>query len=1296
MGQAAFAKTIVVANGNDSGQGSLRNALEQAQDGDVITFSNVKEVTLTSVYLTINKNVTIKGDGLTLRADFSPVIMATTNGTVRWEQVNFEIPASSFEQLALPTRAKVIFEACTGQWENTNTSLRNNATIEGVDGNAGQLLPDEGEIKPLVVIIPGDPIDGGGGGCTTTFYQDLDGDGFGNPAISQQACSAPSGYVSNNTDCNDNSSIEKPGQVWYKDSDNDGYGATGVSSITQCSRPTGYKAATELTSTTGDCNDSNPNINPGATEVCDGVDNNCNGQIDEGVQTTFYQDLDGDGFGNPAISQQACSAPSGYVSNNTDCNDSNPEINPNTVWYEDRDGDGYPSNRTFTGCNRPQFFYGGFFSTTFTLGKLASELAGLTLDCDDTNASISPGTVWYKDVDNDGFSDGASQQSCFRPSGYKLIGEVVPGGDCDDNDAAINPNTRWYPDFDNDGYSTGNFIVQCTRPEKHKLARELTAIVGDCNDNDAALNPNTLWFKDEDGDGYSDGVTLRQCLRPANYKLPSELINFATDCNDLNSVINPATKWFKDADNDGYSDGTSVTQCLQPDGYKLETDLIATNGDCNDNNADINPGATEVCDGVDNNCNGQIDEGVTTTFYHDDDGDGFGDPAVSIQACSAPGNYVTNNTDCDDTNPDINPNTVWYLDADSDGYYTGEGIKQCESPGEGYRYADLLGDGDCNDNDPEINPGAAEVCDGVDNNCNEQIDEGVTTTFYLDDDGDGFGDPAVSMQACSAPENYVTDNTDCDDTNPDINPNTVWYLDADSDGYYTGEGIKQCESPGEGYRYADLLGDGDCNDNNPEINPGAAEVCDGIDNNCNGQTDEGFADTDNDGIADCVDPNNDTISFVLVNSGTNGDIFNLTDGLQIDQNIIRGLSLNIRANTTPMIVGSVYITLAGPVNATMTDDVAPYALFGDKKGNYNGRNLPAGNYILTATPYSRSKRKGTVGSTTSIQFSIVEAPVFVTGITTTPSTFTMLEGSTLQISATVEPVNATNKTVIWSSSDPDVAIVNSNGLVTAISPGESTVTATTQDGSFYASTLVTVIQTNSDLSIDNFTLVNSGTNGDIVTLTDGMQIDQTLTQGLRLNLRANPAPSLVGSVYIKLSGPVKATTTDDDAPYSLFGEKKGSYNGRNLPPGEYILTATPYSKPKRRGTVGTTKTVNFSITSAAFRIDGNTSEKPDSTKSKGNASVMVKEPQLSDTSKVTRMYPNPVSDQIILELSEFKEEQLEVSIYDMKGIQLFTQLMESENGKIILDITNLRLKPGVFVLLVNSNGVPQTFKFLKK
>lgn len=89
---------------------------------------------------------------------------------------------------------------------------------------------------------------------------------------------------------------------------------------------------------TVDCNDSNFNIHPGATEVCDGVDNDCDLAIDEGVRWTFYSDADGDGYGNPSVTTQACSAPAGYVSNGDDCNDANSRCRSDCT---DADSDNY-------------------------------------------------------------------------------------------------------------------------------------------------------------------------------------------------------------------------------------------------------------------------------------------------------------------------------------------------------------------------------------------------------------------------------------------------------------------------------------------------------------------------------------------------------------------------------------------------------------------------------------------------------------------------------------------------------------------------------------------------------------------------------------------------------------------------------------------------------------------------------------------------------------------------------------------------------------------------------------------
>ena len=116
-----------------------------------------------------------------------------------------------------------------------------------------------------------------------------------------------------------------------------------------CDRPTGYKTHSELSALESDCDDGDPATNPGATEICNGVDDNCDDQIDEGVTNTYYLDTDNDGFGDINSSVQACVQPSGYSTNNSDCNDDNPGINPDAE--ESCNGvDDNCNNETDEGC----------------------------------------------------------------------------------------------------------------------------------------------------------------------------------------------------------------------------------------------------------------------------------------------------------------------------------------------------------------------------------------------------------------------------------------------------------------------------------------------------------------------------------------------------------------------------------------------------------------------------------------------------------------------------------------------------------------------------------------------------------------------------------------------------------------------------------------------------------------------------------------------------------------------------------------------------------------------------------
>ncbi|MDR4508695.1 MAG: putative metal-binding motif-containing protein [Candidatus Brocadiaceae bacterium] len=123
--------------------------------------------------------------------------------------------------------------------------------------------------------------------------------------------------------------------------------------------------------------------------------------------------------------------------------------------------------------------------------------------------------------------------------------------------------------------------------------------------------------------------------------------------------------------------------------------------------------------------------------------------------------------DCDDHDATVNPGAteIPYNGKDDD---CNTSTPDDDLDGDGYMNAD-----DCNDRDSSVNPHAQEICDGADNNCDGQVDEGLKTTYYEDVDGDGYGNPDVTRESCEQPLGYVTDHTDCDDTRAAVNPGAM-------------------------------------------------------------------------------------------------------------------------------------------------------------------------------------------------------------------------------------------------------------------------------------------------------------------------------------------------------------------------------------------------------------------------------------------------------------------------------------------------------------------------------------------
>ena len=575
-------------------------------------------------------------------------------------------------------------------------------------------------------------------------------------------------------------------------------------------------------------------------EVCNGVDDNCDG-VTDGKDTLgctlFYDDKDGDGigFGNPTC---LCSnAGTSLAVGNTDCDDNNFAVYPGAVEICN-DADDNCDGKTDEGCDADG---DGWCNTSATIDgapKVCSKGAG---DCNDKSAAVHPGaaeicgnsvddncdgetdvggggpgcTAFYVDGDGDGFGAGVSQCSCTATGNYT----VTAAGDCNDADADVNPKakevcsngkdddcngkkdegagigcTPWYTDADKDGFGIGAATCLCVADATHTANKN-----GDCNDNAASISPGateTCNNKDDDCNGVTDDGPPVDCVM-----------------------------FYADGDKDTYGGGPGVCLCAADAAHP-----VSIGGDCNDASSAIHPGVTETCNGYDDNCNSQTDElGAKgcSNFHVDADGDTYGGSDVKC-ACSADPVYNTlDASDCDDTSAAVNPNAaeicdgldnncdgttdppglstcvVYFLDSDVDGYGTSQAQVKCLCGPSGLWSTTTPGD--CNDTDKAIHPGATEVCNNKDDNCDGTVDNGAGTIYYADGDGDTYGNPAVSLQSCTPLPTLVTNKLDCDD-------------------------------------------------GNAAVHPGVLEICDGKDNDCNGQTDDGLCDDGNGCTVDVCSP----------------------------------------------------------------------------------------------------------------------------------------------------------------------------------------------------------------------------------------------------------------------------------------------------------------------------------------------------------------------------------------------------------------------------------------------------------